>query len=229
MHELWGIILSSGWIAKIVLIVLFFLSVFSWGIIIEKLHLFYKLNTETKKFLTFFDNYPNWSELFSFSRNFKLSPFPKIIMRIYNEFRKWNEPADRKANPATDSAPPPRKRPIAFGPLIDSAIAKEMSLLEKRMVILSTTVSVSPFLGLFGTVWGIMSAFISMGSSGAADIATVGPGIAEALITTAAGLGVAIPALLAYNFFADKLSRLSDDLEVFSSDLLQLVERQKKS
>jgi biopolymer transport protein TolQ len=231
MNNLYDVIFNSGVVAKIVLFVLLVLSIISWGIIIEKLKLFHKVNNETKKFLHFFESHPAWSDLFSFSRNFKTSPFPKVIMRIYYEFRKWNQPTTSEANPHSTPVNPTtvKRKPIAFSPLIDSTIAKEMSLLEKRMILLSTTVSVSPFLGLLGTVWGIMNAFLNMGTTGAADITTVGPGIADALITTAAGLGVAIPALLAYNFFNDKLRRLSDELEVFASDLLQLVERQKAS
>jgi biopolymer transport protein TolQ len=229
MSDMFGIIFDSGVVAKIVLLILLILSIISWGVIFEKLRLFYKLNGETRKFLLFFENKPGWSELFTFSRNFKTSPFPKIIMRIYTEFRNWSQQTSGEDNIAATVGNPStvKKRPIAFAPLIDSTISKEMSILEKRLILLSTTVSVSPFLGLLGTVWGIMSAFLSMGTKGAADITTVGPGIAEALITTAAGLGVAIPALLAYNFFIDKLRRLSDELEVFSSDLLQLVERHK--
>jgi len=173
----------------------------------------------------------SWADLFKHSREYRYSPFPRIILRIYQEFRSWTSATSENYNNYTNDNNPShaRKEPIAFGPLIEGAISREISLLEKRLIFLSTTVSVSPFLGLLGTVWGIMTAFINMGMRGSANIAAVGPGIAEALITTAAGLAVAIPALFAYNYFVDRLRKISDELDIFSAELLQLVERERSS
>jgi len=136
-------------------------------------------------------------------------------LRIYQEFRSWTSATSENYNNYTNDNNPShaRKEPIAFGPLIEGAISREISLLEKRLIFLSTTVSVSPFLGLLGTVWGIMTAFINMGMRGSANIAAV----------------VAIPALFAYNYFVDRLRKISDELDIFSAELLQLVERERSS
>ncbi|MFQ5772021.1 MAG: MotA/TolQ/ExbB proton channel family protein, partial [bacterium] len=99
--------------------------------------------------------------------------------------------------------------------------------LEKHLVFLATTGSVSPFFGLFGTVWGVMSAFLAIGFTGSADLSVVGPGIAEALITTVAGLGAAIPAVIAYNYFVNKLKRLSSELEIFYANLIETFVRKE--
>ena len=101
----------------------------------------------------------------------------------------------------------------------------EVAALESHLGWLATTASAAPFVGLFGTVWGIMNSFQSIGASGAANLATVGPGISEALITTATGIAAAIPAVVAYNHFAGQIKRLAVDMECFSQDFINIIQR----
>jgi biopolymer transport protein TolQ len=111
--------------------------------------------------------------------------------------------------------------------LFDSVATQEVLKLEKSLSFLATAGSVSPFFGLFGTVWGVMSAFLAIGFTGSADLSVVAPGIAEALITTVAGLGAAIPAVMAYNYFVSKLKRLSSELEIFYANLIEALARKE--
>ncbi|MCK9484913.1 MAG: MotA/TolQ/ExbB proton channel family protein, partial [Candidatus Marinimicrobia bacterium] len=110
--------------------------------------------------------------------------------------------------------------------LADSVISTEMMQYEKRLVFLSSTVSASPFLGLFGTVWGVMQAFMSIGIKGSAAITAIGPGIAEALITTVAGLAVAIPVLFAYNLIVDKIRKYENQMQILANDMIKKIVRE---
>jgi len=109
--------------------------------------------------------------------------------------------------------------------ILAAVAARELGKLEKHLTFLATTGSVSPFFGLLGTVWGIMSAFAAIGYRGSADLATVAPGIAEALVTTVAGLGAAIPAIMAYNHFVGRLRKLETELEHFSTEFIRVALR----
>ena len=126
------------------------------------------------------------------------------------------------------SNPEPTLTPSNFESLnraLTKASNNEISKLERMMSFLATTGSVTPFIGLFGTVWGIMEAFLGIGSSGSASLAVVAPGIAEALIATAAGLFAAIPAVIAFNYFSQKVLALRAEMDTFTSDFLSLVGR----
>ncbi len=105
------------------------------------------------------------------------------------------------------------------------ASMKEVAQQERNLIFLATTGNVTPFIGLFGTVWGIMDAFASIGQAGSANLGAVAPGISEALITTAAGLGAAIPAVIAYNYFLNRIRRQSTEMELFGLEFLGLAER----
>jgi len=111
--------------------------------------------------------------------------------------------------------------------LLRGGIQDEIIQQERYLPFLATIGGVTPFIGLFGTVWGIIDAFAEIGRSGTANIAAVAPGVAEALITTAAGLATAIPAVIAYNFFVGKLRRMESQMEVFSAELINLVEERQ--
>jgi biopolymer transport protein TolQ len=108
---------------------------------------------------------------------------------------------------------------------IQYARMKEIAQQERNLIFLATTGNVTPFVGLFGTVWGIMDAFASIGQAGSANLGAVAPGVAEALITTAAGLGTAIPAVIAYNYFLNRVRRSATEMEMFSLEFLTLAER----
>jgi biopolymer transport protein TolQ len=219
-------ILRSGLFAKIILLILLFLSIFSWGIIFNKFRRIINIKNEAKHFLRFFKMRVNWSDLFRQSQEFEFCPFARIFRENYTTLQQVLIPQQRAERQTPN---PVRKSEISKSSLrekLELVISDEISSLEKRLNFLATTVSVSPFLGLLGTVWGIMTAFLSLGT-GSADIGAVGPGIFEALITTVVGLGVAIPALVAYNYLVDRIQHLETDLSEFTTELLLILEQER--
>ncbi|MBN1154907.1 MotA/TolQ/ExbB proton channel family protein [candidate division KSB1 bacterium] len=229
MNDLIPLVLNSSLVAKIILAILFLLSVISWGIIIEKFFMFRRVIKENKKFSHLFTMRIKWSDRMVYSREFKSSPIAKIFRNNFNEIKLWLE-RSHKSDELQANIPPiqePKKQRIPMKELFEVGIAEELSLLEKHLVFLGTTVSVSPFLGLLGTVWGIMTSFLSMGMRSSAEIAAVGPGIAEALITTIAGLAVAIPALVGHNYFVNKLRQILNEVDNFFISLMISVKKER--
>lgn len=229
MSELMRFVLQSGLVARAVLLILLVLSVISWGIIIDKARLFSKIVKENDKFNRLFKMRVKWNDRFTYSREFKFSPIAKVFRKNATDLKVWLEHYfDDNGNSAINpNAMGINRQQVPLRTLFEVAIADEMAILEKRMVFLGTTVSVSPFLGLLGTVWGIMTSFLSMGVRGVADISAVGPGIAEALITTIAGLAVAIPALVAHNYFVNRLRQVEKETESFFANLMITIERER--
>jgi len=223
--------LDAGLVAKIVLGILFFFSVISWGIILDKIRVFSRLRRETEHFMKLFREHKSVREIFQASRGYPSNPFASVFKEAYWVFTGSN--SESGSMDVTGGAAMLRDKlaqPHSSDDLIrvfDSAASREVLNLEKHLPFLATTGSVSPFFGLFGTVWGIMSAFLSIGMTGSADLSVVAPGIAEALITTVAGLGAAIPAVIAYNIFVSKLKRLSAELEIFYSNLIDAFARKE--
>lgn len=223
MNDIFSFIVNIGIVAKLVLVFLVVLSIISWAIIIEKGWQFRKIKKETNKLLPAFDIRPELNEMYQYCRNFRYSPLAWMIKALYREFNNLgSNKAGREESVTFMSGNPTqvKKGRSSLTMVLNVTHSREISKMEKRLIILSTTVSVSPFLGLLGTVWGIMNAFLSIGLAGSADLAAVGPGIAEALVTTAAGLAVAIPALIAYNFFVDTVRQMDDKLDTFISEMV---------
>lgn len=228
MNDLLQFVLNVGPVAKVVLLILSIFSIVSWAIIFEKIGYFFKISRESKRFMRLFKERTGWESLHSVSRTFRYSPHPQIFKKAYVELYTWK----RKLQVGEDLFEEVDQSPIDAYPtsiprVMESATTESLSKVDKHLIFLAITISVSPFLGLFGTVWGVMRAFISIGMKGSADISTVGPGIAEALITTVFGLAVAIPALIAYNLFVSRLHKLEDESGIFSSELIRLFEREK--
>ncbi len=224
MNDVVRLILHTSVMAKGVLIILAFLSMISWAIIFEKIIILAKARSESMRFKWLLEKGGGWDSLFHAVRSFKASPFPLIYRKAYSALNSL------KRGPAQDDGSSPGNEkisPDSLKQIMSAATTEYLSRLDSRISVLSITVSVSPFLGLFGTVWGIMDAFINIGKRGSADLQTVGPGMAEALITTVAGLAVAIPALIAYNLIASRLRKLEDQAEVFTADLMHLFEKEK--
>ncbi|HDQ44427.1 MAG TPA: protein TolQ [bacterium] len=217
MHDILRLMWHTGSIAKIVLAVLFLLSILSWAIIFQKTAALARLKRQSARFLDLYKSRANWNELIRTNREYPHSPHAQIFLKGLQEASYWRKDEHAAADPAV--------RRASLVQVMESAAAGEMDRLDRFLSLLATTVSVSPFLGLFGTVWGVMGAFLRIGVKGSADIGTVGPGIAEALITTVVGLFVAIPALGAYNLFAARLRKLEGELDLFLSDLVRLIER----
>ncbi|MCB0292196.1 MAG: MotA/TolQ/ExbB proton channel family protein [Calditrichaeota bacterium] len=230
MHDVLKLILDASLVAKLILIILVFLSLVSWALIFDKFRILRRVQRESRQFLQLLQSEKTWEALYERARVFRYSPQAGVFKAAYQEgYHRNNRPEKGEAvfNPVAPAAvltrPP---KPLMVEALHDAA-GREMAELEQSLVILATTASASPFLGLFGTVWGVMSAFMSIGTRGSAELSVVGPGIAEALITTVAGLAAAIPALIAYNYFVDRLRRIDGELSRFTGDLVRVIMQEK--
>jgi biopolymer transport protein TolQ len=192
-------VLQAGLVVKAVLIILLMFSIISWTIIFYKWRLFSRADTETQNFIRTFNVTRNPRDLFAASKRFDLSPVSRLFKSVYAE--------------KTYSDKPELRRMLRRYSTLESA------RLEKYMHFLATTGTTTPFIGLFGTVWGIMNAFTGIGAAGSASLAVVAPGIAEALITTAMGLVAAIPAVIFYNYYLSKVNQMIIAMEDFSEEL----------
>ena len=201
---LFQLILQADGLVKFVLLVLTCCSIFSWGIILYKHYDLTGAAKESAIFLQALEQRPDTAALLSTASPLSRSP-------IANVFRAL---AAQRAY-----APSPEELRAICG----RSHVKEAQRLQAYLIFLATTGSTSPFIGLFGTVWGIMNAFRSIGASGSASLAVVAPGIAEALITTAAGLAAAIPAVIAYNAYLSRTQRMIAEMEAASEQLLELM------
>jgi biopolymer transport protein TolQ len=225
MHDILRLILHTGPVAKAVLFILSVLSILSWAVILQKVVLFSRIARISGKYMAVYRKKRGWSEFYQSSRSFLQSPFARVFIKGFQEYiHMKKQTSGDEAAPASGS-----DRPLTVSQVMESAIQEEMEKLDLYLPFLATTVSISPFLGLFGTVWGVMEAFIRIGMQGSSDIGTVGPGIAEALITTIVGLFVAIPALAAYNLLIAQLRRLENRLSLFASEFVLTVERKQIS
>jgi biopolymer transport protein TolQ len=199
-----------------VLLILVFFSVFSWAIIFFKSKMLRSADSQSKKFLKIFQESKNLSEVNQAAKKYQSSPLAVLFRSGYKELAYQSQ--SNKGNIS------PEKLETVNRALVKTS-NQEISRLEKRMSFLATTGSVTPFIGLFGTVWGIMDAFQRIGIVKSAGLDTVAPGIAEALIATAAGLFAAIPAVIAYNYFLHRIKDLITDIDDFSFEFLNIVER----
>jgi biopolymer transport protein TolQ len=208
------LIAQTGLVARIVLLLLLLFSVFSWAIIFAKWRRFKALRVDGERFLRAFHKARRLPEMNIMAENFGAHPLKVIFDAGFKEV------TDQVGNPG---GPLRNSGSVARALQIEST--QQLSRLERHLSWLATTGAVAPFIGLFGTVWGIMNAFLGLGSAGAASLRAVGPGIAEALITTAAGLFVAIPAVIFYNQFLSKIREIGNLMDSFSLEFLNVAER----
>jgi len=195
------LIFQAGAVVKFVLLLLLFFSIFSWAIIIYKYRFLSRIEKESKEFQKEFMSVREWSVLYQSATRYPMSPLAGLFRAIY---------------PLEDAS---REEIVNT---LRRVKLTETERLEKYLSFLATTGSTSPFIGLFGTVWGIMNSFMGIGRIGVASLAVVAPGIAEALIATAAGLAAAIPAVIAYNYYLSRARRNIMQMEEFSQELLEL-------
>lgn len=223
--SLLGMFLSAGPMVKFVMLTLLTFSIGSWYIIFMKIILFKKVRAESESFLTMFWKSKNLAEAAKSASNSPLSPEGQIFSLGYNELQKISRFKSAKESGSEATL----EMRLAGMDNLKRALVKaetsEAERLGKSLNILATTGSATPFIGLFGTVWGIMTSFQDIGQRGSASLAVVAPGISEALVATAAGLAVAIPAVIFFNYFSTQLSDFENDMQNFSSDFLNLVER----
>jgi len=212
---------QTTWAARIVLTLLLLFSLVSWAIIIYKglaLHLAY---AQSQTFLQVFRKSSKFSEVNAVCQQLRASPLVGVFQAGYVEVNQQV----RGGAPGTTAPRPTVKSLESLTRSLIRAAGVESTRLERRLSFLATTASVCPFVGLFGTVWGIMTAFSDIGRMGSANLAVVAPGISEALVTTAMGLLAAIPAAVFYNFFSSRVKVLTSMTDDFALEFLNIVER----
>lgn len=216
-----AMILDAGLMVKFVLLILLILSVISWTIIFLKFRYYRKIRKENEAFDSDYQRSSKLSDVLPASKKYPFSTTAEVFRVGYEELTKMNK-LSKEATRGED---------ISLSSLdnveraLNRASSSEMTKLESSLGFLATTGSASPFIGLFGTVWGIMETFQSIGARGSATLAVVAPGISEALIATAAGLAAAIPAVIFYNFFLNKSKTMVQEMDNFADEFLNIVER----
>lgn len=209
---------TSG-VARVVLGLLLFLSVFSWALILQKASQLNGMENKTVRFLQMFRSGRGLADPNTLRVGAGQTPLVAVYAAGYRELE--SQIGGTNPRPA---GPSKLRNANAVGIEMQVAAGEEVRRLEKGMSWLATIASVSPFIGLFGTVWGVMDAFSGLGDVGAATLRAVAPGIAEALITTAAGLFAAIPALIAYNHYLHGIKGLASRMSDFASEFVAKVE-----
>jgi len=216
--NLWEVVLHGGTVAKIVMLLLGLFSILSWVVILQKALLLGRSGKVTEQFRSAFRRATDWRDLKQTAASFALSPLLGLFSAGYAEVTY-----QLRANPAGGKAQ--IKSMEAVERSLQRASVVEMGRMEKGLGILATIAAVGPFVGLFGTVWGIIDAFRGIGATGNASLATVAVPISEALVATALGLVAAIPALMAYNFFQGHLKQWQTELDDFALEFISLSER----
>jgi len=215
----WDAILNAGIIVQLTLGLLVFLSIWSWAVILGKRMQFRRVISANTPFLDSFWKASSLDAIFEKVQN-ETSPLARVFKTGYLELQRLAGTASTEKS----------KTPLLSGidnlqRALNKAIDAEVSALEERLNILATVGSTGPFIGLFGTVWGIMGSFQNIGATGSANLAIVAPGISEALVATAVGLAAAIPAVVFYNHFLTKLKREELTLNTFAADFLNIAKR----
>lgn len=199
------LVLQAGPVVKAAIILLLFFSVVSWAIIFSKFRYLSVAQKETDAFFNAFNKAREADELFKASKRYLISPIANVFRSVFMEAGDKSREELRRA--------------------LNRYEVLEANKLEQYLSFLATTGSTTPFIGLFGTVWGIMNAFRSIGTAGSASLAVVAPGIAEALVATAIGLVAAIPAVIAYNYYLSRTRRMIVQMEDFSEEVLDLFDK----
>ncbi len=224
------LVVRSSPVSKGVLVILGLLSIASWGIILYKVWVFRRSERQSSAFLDVFRRSSKFSEVQAVCRSLEASPLVGLFQAGYAELTaqlRQTAPAELtdSTSPRTAGARPTLKSLAALDRALLRASAIEVNKLEHRIPFLATTASVAPFVGLFGTVVGIMMAFQGIGQTGSTSLGVVAPGIADALVATAAGLAAAIPAVVAYNHLSNRVRLFAAEMDDFAMEFLNIAER----
>lgn len=227
--SLLNMILDAGVMVQFVLLLLLFFSVVSWAIILMKYRSIKKVQRENELFLEAYMKSNKLSDILPDAKRFIHSNIAEVFQTGYNELIKITKTirgqvSSREGDDA-GLMPVEMKGMDNVERAMNRACSSEVTKLETSLGFLATTGSASPFIGLFGTVWGIMDTFKGIGARGSATLAVVAPGISEALIATAAGLAAAIPAVIFYNYYLNRIKTMSVEMDNFASELLNIIER----
>jgi biopolymer transport protein TolQ len=232
-NDIVQMIIHAGLMVKFVLLILLLFSVVSWAIIFVKMRLLSKARRETEEFQELFWETRDLKEIYDASEELIFSPIARLFNSGYAEFvriRKIQASLDSEGGSGgSGEEEAARSQQAIMGNLersLKKATIDQTDRLERGVSFLATTGNTTPFIGLFGTVWGIMESFRGIGLKGSANLAVVAPGISEALIATAAGLAAAIPAVVAFNYYTHRISAHTSEMDIFTTDFLSTVERQ---
>lgn len=223
-----GLLSSLGSVSKIILLLLFFFSVLSWGIILYKFRAFRALDREEQQFRTVSARTQEPEELRRLARRFGRSPSAAVMLAIMERSTPEGVLGDRYPNFLDAGAESPGLDLRYLERVAASVIQDQVIKLELYLPFLATTGNITPFVGLLGTVLGIIEAFRQIGLQGTASVAAVAPGVAEALVATAAGLFAAIPAVMSYNYFLSRLRKIAFRAEAFSIECLNMLQTRTK-
>ncbi len=222
-HGVLDLVRGSGIVVQAILYLLVLFSVVSWGIIAQKLRQVRRAKKESAKFVEIFWERRNLSSIHDASRELTASPVAQVFSSGYEELVRVSR--SKKESASGDNLTTELGGVENVSRAMKRATSVETTKLEKNCSFLATTASSAPFVGLFGTVWGIMDAFRGLSVTHSSSIQAVAPGIAEALIATAVGLAAAIPALMAYNYFVQQIKFLAVEMDNFSHEFLNIAER----
>ena len=230
--DLIHIVAQAGLMVQFVLLLLLFFSITSWAIIIIKSRYIKRAFKESAEFTDFFWKSRDLSNAFAKAKQLQGSPLARIFRIGYVELKKMSQSGSQVASTGSSSSGGNEASLNSRFTGTDNvkralrrAINTEMTRMTQMVPFLATTGNTTPFIGLFGTVWGIMNSFHGIGQKGSASLAVVAPGISEALVATAAGLAAAIPAVIAFNYFMNKIRTVESELQSFSADFLNIIER----
>ncbi len=227
------LVTDAGPVVKVVLLILLSFSIISWSIIAAKYRLLKKASRESGKFLEIFWNSNRLDRIYESSKKLSYSPLTELFKAGYIELINLKKTSSKKEMKEDTEHPAPAEGTLTtylsgienIERSLKRARTEELTNLEKLVPFLATTGSSAPFIGLFGTVWGIMNSFINIGATKDTSLAVVAPGISEALIATAVGLFAAIPAVVAYNYFVSKIRTQASEMDNFAADFLNVIKR----
>jgi biopolymer transport protein TolQ len=214
-------VLDAGAMVKFIMAILLLFSVSCWAIIFSKYRQFASAGTESRQFLDLFWKSKTLAAVFQETKGLVNSPLVHVFRAGYSELNKLAQCRVGEA----EGLGPDLAGMENFHRALGKSMRSEISKLSGALGFLATAGNTAPFIGLFGTVWGIMSSFRGIGATGSASLAAVAPGISEALIATAAGLATAIPAVAFYNYYLNRIRLIEDEMEGFSAELINLVRR----
>ena len=232
-NDIIQMIIHAGPMVKFVLGILLFFSTVSWAIIFVKFRLFRNAKQETEEIQEVFWEGRGLKRMHSACKDLAFSPVARLFRAGYSELLRIQKSQAAlnhgKSNDETGECNASRSPQQILDNLersLKRAEIDQVNRMERALGFLATTGNTSPFIGLFGTVWGIMDSFRGIGLKGAANLAVVAPGISEALVATAAGLAAAIPAVVAFNYFNQRIVALRAEMDIFKSDFMIMIERQ---
>jgi biopolymer transport protein TolQ len=214
--EIVELVAETGPVAKAVLLILLLFSLVSWAVILAKWGLLRRSRVQSGRFIRAFRKAQRLQDMATVAEQFKPSPLVAVFLGGFDELRKQG------GNPTGVA-----KNPVAIQRAMQIANSEELTRFERNLPWLAITAAVTPFVGLFGTVWGIIDAFHGLGTASGATLRAVAPGISEALITTAAGLAAAIPAVIAYNLIGSSIRDFAARGDDFALEMMNAIERQQ--